>query len=325
MPENDSETKPYTRGQVQAFKELQISSATDKDVVIRMLRKIYDPSNPSNPHQLNLRPKKIREDIKAKLRKALHDRKFLNELPEHIPKGNLNGLVGKLYSLTKSSHRLRDWGGWGLSKRSESVSPACPVSSVASTPPLHPKDQKSFDFTKATVLPNVDIQIIRANRPNKSVAYRLCDFIKDEWQPSARSADGGWVDGSRLQIERLKAALMDTKHIKSEDETLWWSPWPLHIIDVSKITMQAAEDEEILLTNANFFSSLQRYVEINFPHLGPGNPSIQEEGYIEVRPIITLIVRSEDATGKQTLYQSQSNSAMTTFEAYAPGVSDRSV
>lgn len=323
MPEK--ETKPYDRAQVEAFRELHISSATDKEVVIRMLRKIYDPSNPSNPHQLNFRVKIIRNDISAKLRKALNDRKFLNELPDRIPKGDLDDLAVKLYNLAVKSHRLRGWGGWGLSKRSESASSAPPVSSVASTPRFNPNDQRPFEFTKATVLPNVDIQIIRANRPDKSVAYRLCDFIRDEWELSARSGDGSWVDGSRLQIERLKAALLDTKHLKSQDETLWWSPLPLHLIDASKVNMQAAEDEEILLTNANFFSSLQRYVEINFPHLGPGNPSIQEEGYIEIRPIITLIVRSEDATGKQTLYQSQSSTIMTTVEAYASGASDRSI
>lgn len=304
MPKAEKKKKEYQRAQVDCFKKLDIRSAIDKDVVIRMLREIYHPINPSKPPKLNFQKAAIRDDYKKKLRKALHDRKFLNGLPECIAKGDLDELRDKLYELTKGSHRLETWGGWGLPKRSGSVSSDSPDSSVTNTPPRasamppRPKPDEPFDFTGSTVLPNVDIQVIRAHSPNKSVSYRLSDFISDEGLALARSDDGGWLDGARLQFERLKAVLLDTKHMQSANDTLWWSPWPLHLINPSELTMKVADKGEILLTNGNFFSSLQRFVEIHFPHLGLYNPSIQEIGYMEVRPNITLIVRSNDATGK---------------------------
>lgn len=135
------------------------------------------------------------------------------------------------------------------------------------------------------------------------MTYRLSDFL-DEERPGARSSDGDWIDGTLLFADALIAELKKMKYMKSDSETLWWNPLPQHEVDTITQGANVAGEDEILMTEINFHSSLRRLIDSRLPNLRLNSESRGKLDMFDLGPPISLVIRPEDTTGKSMIYDS---------------------
>ena len=172
---------------------------------------------------------------------------------------------------------------------------------VPSTPPRqlgqNPPAVSQFEYSGPAVLPNADVQIIRANHPARPLVIRLSDLLQGQNNPNSRSSEGDWINGDHLDWNHFIRALTGAGYF-NEGETLWWNPLPLSTIDQSQLDVPSAG--ESLLSELNMVSVIERAIVSHYPHLR--NPSPDPEGTGNrsplLRPNFTMIVRSPGLDGK---------------------------
>ncbi|KAJ6157909.1 hypothetical protein N7470_005501 [Penicillium chermesinum] len=159
--------------------------------------------------------------------------------------------------------------------------PGAPTSHTRS-PFVHvqpvPSRSPSFDYTRGSIVPNADIQVVRAGRPNNAIAFRLSDFLLNQDDPHNISRSGDWLNSSNLSFAACRQQLTEEGFYHPEQDAFWWSPHPLHKIDITNRDQMTAD--ETRLTAMNLASNIQRSIDRFYP--GYRNPSPDLEG--GVRP-----------------------------------------
>lgn len=258
------------------------TSTTDQNAVISTLRKAYDTIGP-----VKLQSSTQRNRLKGVLRE------HLGELPEAVSQEDSDALVETLYELIKSSH-----GSWNIPTATPIAVPAEERHRTYTSTTQPQKSTEAFEYNRATVFPDIDIQIIRAERPQMPLIIQLSDLLKDR---NDGSPDGNWINGASIGVTEFIDQLWQANYIKSHDETLWWNPSPLQNLDLSGIT-DTLGDGETRLTTLNFTSSLRRLIDTYYPNIRRPASAVQRGKCPLNRPSITIIIRSEEAECKSTVH-----------------------
>lgn len=272
--------KANPRKEHAAFAALKAHTDSEKAAVLKVARNAYDAIGP-----LDFQSSTQRVSLRDHLRGCVRD------LPKSIPRGDHDRLVQGLYELVRDLRKT-----WGTRETKDKTTVQTPET------PQKPAVIE-FDFSRHTVLPNIDIQVFRAGAPGGVLTYRLSDFL-DEQRPGARSSDGDWIDGTLLFADALIAELKKMNYMKSDSETLWWNPLPQHEVDTITQGANVAGEDEILMTEMNFHSSLRRLIDSHLPNLRLNPESRGKLDMVDLGPPISLVIRPEDTTGKSMIYDS---------------------
>lgn len=280
-----------------------IDKESEQKAVLKFLRGVYYQNNP--PVDLRKGKKKIRTGIFEQLADLpesvliAHLGEDWNDILNHdtdqedksSPK---TVLLEMLYDALKSTHGI-----WSpdLEKKKIVMEDSEPVNVPKQSP-------QSFFATVPMVLPNIDLQVIRASDVKSPMTYRLGDFLKQKSGSRSFSSDMNWIDGTKVSFELLENALTDADMIEEDGETLWLSPWPLYCINLPSGS-ENAEEGEVRLTESNFVSCIKRMIDEKFPRLRIED-IMQNHSGSTTRPNFTIIIRPEKAKGKKTLYKPES-------------------
>ncbi|KAJ5779288.1 hypothetical protein N7457_007008 [Penicillium paradoxum] len=156
--------------------------------------------------------------------------------------------------------------------------------------------QSAFDYNRPNVLPNVDIQIIRAERPDMPIAIRLSDLLRDKSDPLNVSSNGDWINISNIEFEFFKQNLVAEGYF-NENETIWLSYLSLDQLDPQ--LLPRPHTGESRLTALNFTSTILRTIHgywVNLKCPSP-DPLGQRSDSPLVRPNMTIIIRSSNMSG----------------------------
>lgn len=153
-----------------------------------------------------------------------------------------------------------------------------------------------FDWTRASVVPDADIHVVRSDRIDNVITIRLSDMLGNRNNTANRSADGDWVNAAAIDLEILRNNLFQAG-LLAEGDRLWWSQIDFH----GRITMalDIPQMGEILLLPMNVASTVERSVATMWPtHRFPSpDPYGQSSRSPLPRPSFTIIIRPGDVVG----------------------------
>ncbi|KAJ5745482.1 hypothetical protein N7520_010664 [Penicillium odoratum] len=154
-------------------------------------------------------------------------------------------------------------------------------------------ESEAFDSSRISVVPNANVDIIRADDPHRPISIRLNDLLKDRTDPRYQSADGDWVDTSQLHIKIFQKHLMNEGLFRLGADQIWWNPSALKDIDISKIN--TPQGDESRLTGLTMITTIKLSIKPYYPGLGItlGNKALFEIP----RPTFTVIIRDVSTTG----------------------------
>ncbi|KAJ6189234.1 hypothetical protein N7519_004142 [Penicillium mononematosum] len=128
-----------------------------------------------------------------------------------------------------------------------------------------PEQQMEFDYSRPCIVPNGDIQIVRADRPDMPIAIRE--------NPQDISHDGDWVNIANIKFERFKENLIQEAYLAGE----------------------------IRLTSLNFASTILRTIREHWSKFrNPSPEPFQGQGNRRSplpRPNMTIVIRDGNAKG----------------------------
>lgn len=144
-------------------------------------------------------------------------------------------------------------------------------------------------------MPDADVQVIRADDPDRPLPIRLSDLLDDANDPIHRSPNGDWINVAVARIDPFRQQLRADGYLAPEGERIWFSPFALSNLDTTNLAIPGTH--ETRLTFLNLASTIQCATWIHYPHLrirtrDSDGPALQQ------RPSFTIIVRSENVTGK---------------------------
>jgi hypothetical protein len=142
-----------------------------------------------------------------------------------------------------------------------------------------------FDYSRPYIVPNGDIQIIRADHPDMLIAIRVGDFLTDRENPQDICHDGDWVNIANIKFERFKENLTQEAYL-ADGETIY-------IAD--------PQGGEVRLTSLNFASTILRTIREHWPKFRNPSPDPLGQGNRRsplLRPNMTIIIRDGNAKGK---------------------------
>ncbi|KAJ5375092.1 hypothetical protein N7517_007098 [Penicillium concentricum] len=156
--------------------------------------------------------------------------------------------------------------------------------------PAKPEDQR-FEYQRPFIVPNGDVQIIRADYPDMPIAIRVSDFLTDKGNPLDVCPDGDWINIANIEFELFRANLTQEGYW-ADGDTVWLSPYPLGEIDTTKITNP--QPGEARLTSFNLASTLLRTIREHWPKLRNPSPEPFESSRRSPlpRPSLTIIIRT---------------------------------
>ncbi|OQE13013.1 hypothetical protein PENFLA_c057G10760 [Penicillium flavigenum] len=161
-----------------------------------------------------------------------------------------------------------------------------------------PEQQTKFDYSRPYIVPNGDIQIIRADHPDMPIAIRVSDFLTDRENPQDICHDGDWVNIANIKFERFKENLIQEAYL-ADGETIWLDHYSLNQIDHRYIADPQAG--EVRLTSLNFASTILRSIREHWPKFrNPSPDPFQGQGNRRSplpRPNMTIIIRDGNAKG----------------------------
>jgi hypothetical protein len=161
-----------------------------------------------------------------------------------------------------------------------------------------PEQQMKFDYSRPYIVPNGDIQIIRADHPDMPIAIRVSDFLTDRENPQDICHDGDWVNIANIKFERFKENLIQEAYL-ADGETIWLDHYSLDQIDHRYIA--DPQGGEVRLTSLNFASTILRTIREHWPKFRNPSPDPLGQGNRRSplpRPNMTIIIRDGNAKGK---------------------------
>ncbi|CAG7945998.1 unnamed protein product [Penicillium nalgiovense] len=157
-----------------------------------------------------------------------------------------------------------------------------------------PEQQTKFEYSRPYIVPNGDIQIIRADHPDMPIAVRVSDFLTDRENPQDICHDGDWVNIANIKFERFKENLIQEGYL-ADGDTIWLDHYSLDQIDHRYIADPQAG--EVRLTSLNFTSTILRTIREHWPKLrNPSPEPFQGNRRSPLpRPNMTIIIRDGNA------------------------------
>ena len=113
----------------------------------------------------------------------------------------------------------------------------------------------TFDYNSPYVVPNADLQIIRANAPHQPIPIRPSDLLPDKTNPIDVSLDGDWVNLGIIRMDTFKQNLRD-ESLYLEGETIWPSSFSLNSLDLTPMITAFLRDDEKRLVGMNLASAI---------------------------------------------------------------------
>ncbi|CAI7631626.1 unnamed protein product [Penicillium glandicola] len=160
----------------------------------------------------------------------------------------------------------------------------------------HTPQQKKFDYWRPYIVPNGDVQIIRADHPEMPIAIRLSDFLTDKGDPRDICPDGDWINIANIKFDTFKQNLTAEGYLRDED-TLWLNH--LSLEQMNPATTATPQPGEVRLTSFNLASTLLRIIREHWPKLRNPSPDPFRGSRRSPlpRPNLTIIIRSGAAKG----------------------------
>ncbi|OQE09804.1 hypothetical protein PENVUL_c005G05853 [Penicillium vulpinum] len=133
-----------------------------------------------------------------------------------------------------------------------------------------------FDYRRPYIVPNGDIQIIRADYPNMPIAIRVSDFLTNRGDPTDVCPDGDWVNIANIKFDLFRSNLNKEGYLADGDTA-----------------------GEVRLTSFNVASTLLRTIREHWPRLRNPSPDPFEGSNRSPlpRPNLTIIIRGANVTG----------------------------
>ncbi|KAJ5169375.1 uncharacterized protein N7500_002158 [Penicillium coprophilum] len=181
-------------------------------------------------------------------------------------------------------------------KQPQTTQPAGPqpaqAPSGSSIPnPARPPDPDRFEYHRPFIVPNGDIQIIRADQPEMPIAIRVSDLLKDRSNPKDICPDGDWINIANIQFDYFMQNLIKEGYMLNGD-TVWLCHLSLDQID--RTLIDTPQPGESRLTSFNLASTLLRTIREHWPKLRNPSPEPFKNSRRSPlpRPNLTIIVRS---------------------------------
>ncbi|CAI7591086.1 unnamed protein product [Penicillium crustosum] len=147
-----------------------------------------------------------------------------------------------------------------------------------------PEQPKKFDYCRPYIVPNGDVQIIRADHPDMPIAIRdVCP-------------DGDWINIANIKFDVFRANLVQEGYLVAGD-TIWLHHLSLDQINPALIANPQAG--EVRLASFNLASTLLRTIREHWPKLRNPSPDPYRGTRRSPlpRPNMTIIIRSGNITG----------------------------
>jgi hypothetical protein len=144
-----------------------------------------------------------------------------------------------------------------------------------------------FDYHRATVIPNADVQVIRADLTKSPLPFRLSDLLPDQANIIDRSPEGDWINGpsiSPAQFTVLQQHLHD-EGVLEDGDSVWLCPMPMQELNVKKI--ESPQPGESRLINFNIASVVDRIMSKHYPKLRCSFPEFLKGEMPLARPSLT--------------------------------------
>lgn len=168
-----------------------------------------------------------------------------------------------------------------------------------------PDKTEEFDFNRPSVVPNADVDIIRADDPYRPLSIRLNDLLKDRTDPRCQSLDGDWCDISHLHIKVFQKRLMNEGLFRLGADHIWWHSSALKDIDLIKV--HSPQGDESRLTDLSMITVIKRSIDAYY-NPGLGIITMADEDRLGLpRPSFTVIIRNANTEGKIVTYLPQNN------------------
>lgn len=164
-----------------------------------------------------------------------------------------------------------------------------------------PEQQKKFDYTRPYIVPNGDVQIIRADHPDMPIAIRMSDFLYDQENPQNICPNGDWVNIANIRFEMFRENLAQEGFLQGGD-TIWLHHLSLDQINTALIANPQAG--EVRLASFNLASTILRTIREHWPRLRNPSPDpfVGDKRSPLPRPNMTIIIRSKVVRGKISLF-----------------------
>ncbi|KAJ5505963.1 hypothetical protein N7453_004920 [Penicillium expansum] len=159
-----------------------------------------------------------------------------------------------------------------------------------------PEQQKTFDYTRPYIVPNGDVQIIRADHPDMPIAIRMSDFLNDQENPQNICPNGDWVNIANIRFEMFRENLAQEGFLQGGD-TIWLHHLSLDQINTALIANPQAG--EVRLASFNLASTILRTIREHWPRLRNPSPDpfVGDKRSPLPRPNMTIIIRSKVVRG----------------------------
>ncbi|KAJ5942520.1 hypothetical protein N7516_002688 [Penicillium verrucosum] len=147
-----------------------------------------------------------------------------------------------------------------------------------------PEQRKRFNYGRPFIVPNGDIQIIRADHPDMPIAIRdICP-------------DGDWINIANIKFEVFKENLTQEGYLRDGD-TIWLHHLSLDQLDPALISNP--QTGEVRLASFNLASTLLRTIREHWPKLRNPSPDPFRGNRRSPlpRPNMTVIIRSGNIRG----------------------------
>ncbi|KAJ6085881.1 hypothetical protein N7486_010162 [Penicillium sp. IBT 16267x] len=152
---------------------------------------------------------------------------------------------------------------------------------------------EAFEFDRPSVVPNADVDIIRADDPYRPLSIRLNDFLKDRTNPRCQSLDGDWIDISQLHFKTFQKRLMNEGLFRLGADHIWWNSSALKDINLSEVDIP--QGDESRLTELSMITVIKRSIDAYYPGLGI---TMGDEDRLGLpRPSFTVIIRNANTEG----------------------------
>ncbi|KAJ5662788.1 hypothetical protein N7462_011714 [Penicillium macrosclerotiorum] len=151
-----------------------------------------------------------------------------------------------------------------------------------------------FIYSRPSVIPDCDIQVIRAENPTQPLVFRCSDFLPNPSNPMDRSPEGDWINAASItmaQFDNFRVNMMSEGYL-NEGDRLWLNPRPLDTVILDE--MMAPQIGETRITGFNIKSTFERAISTHYPHIRCHSTQPNE---MLVRPSFTIIIRSANLTG----------------------------
>ncbi|KAJ5202785.1 hypothetical protein N7449_004864 [Penicillium cf. viridicatum] len=159
-----------------------------------------------------------------------------------------------------------------------------------------PEQPKKFDYCRPYIVPNGDVQIIRADHPDMPIAIRVGDFLTDRGNPQDICPDGDWINIANIKFEVFRENLIQEGYLVDGD-TIWLHHLSLDQIDPAFIANPQAG--EVRLASFNLASTLLRTIREHWPKLRNPSPDPFRGNRRSPlpRPNMTIIIRTGNTKG----------------------------